>query len=187
MELILSNAQSKIGNNVEEWRDVPGFGGNYQASTYGRIRSKPRIVRKRHKSGKVIRQRYGVRVLECPTSHGYAVAHISVEGRKQNVRVHHMVLLAFKGPRPDGALGLHRDGNSFNNCPENLRWGSHADNMEDRKRHGNYATGERHPMSKLTDQQVEEIRSRALTCREVVNEYGISRSQAYRILRGCSR
>lgn len=134
-----------------------------------------------------MRQRYPMRVLNCQSSSGYAVVHISVNGRKMNVLVHHMVLLAFKGPRPEGLIGLHNDGNSMNNAPSNLRWGTHDDNMQDRKRHGNYADGEDHPMAKLTNEQVADIRARRLSCREVVSEFGIGRSQAYRILRGESR
>jgi hypothetical protein len=29
---------------IEQWKDVPGFGDNYQASTLGRVRAKDRVV-----------------------------------------------------------------------------------------------------------------------------------------------
>jgi len=183
----LSKSQNESGTEAEEWRDVPGYGGNYQASSLGRIRSKPRIVRKPHRGGKIMKQRYAMKVLKPSVTHGYEAVKIGFDGRKITARVHHLVLMAFKGPRPDGAMGLHWDGNSLNNRPRNLRWGSHGDNMADRKRHGNYAGGEDHHMAKLTNAQVEEIRARGLTCKQVVNEFGVSRSQAYRIIKGQSR
>lgn len=145
------------------------------------------MVRKMHKGGRMMSQRYGLRVLKCSLREGYAMVHISVDGEKMNVPVHHMVLMAFGGPRPDGAFGLHNNGNSLDNRPSNLRWGTHNDNMADRKRHGNYAAGERHPRAKLTNDQVDSIRQRNLSCKQIVNEFGISRTQAYRIISGQSR
>jgi hypothetical protein len=57
-----------------------------------------------------------------------------VEGKR--FFVHILLLENFVGPRPDGFLGLHKDGNKDNNFLENLYWGSPSDNMKDRERHG---------------------------------------------------
>lgn len=184
MELILLHGQSQTGMKAEEWRDVPGFGDNYQASSMGRIRSKPRIVRKRHANGKVMWQRYSMRVLNCPLSNGYAVAHISVGGRKQNVRAHHMVLLAFKGPRPNGMIGLHNDSDRTNNTPENLRWGTHDDNMQDRKRHGNYAVGEAHHNASISETMARNIAGDPRVASRISEDTGVSVGVIQRIKKG---
>ena len=52
----------------ETWKPVPGYGGHYEASSIGRIRSVDRVVVKRHQSGKLIQQKYAGRLLNpCKT------------------------------------------------------------------------------------------------------------------------
>jgi HNH endonuclease len=50
--------------------------------------------------------------------------------------VHLVVCEAFYGPRPDGMVVRHLDGNSFNNIPSNLCWGTREENVQDDLRHG---------------------------------------------------
>jgi hypothetical protein len=48
--------------------------------------------------------------------------------------VHHLVLEAFVGPRPDGQVGCHFDDDPRNNRVENLRWDTSSANALDRVR-----------------------------------------------------
>lgn len=93
---------------AEIWRPVPGYGGHYEASNLGRVRSVDRVVVKRHRSGKTIQQRYAGRLLTpCPSDElGHMVVHLGVDGRRLNVAVHRLVLLAFAGEPQPGAGGL---------------------------------------------------------------------------------
>lgn len=50
--------------------------------------------------------------------------------------VHWLVLEAFKGSRPPGSKGLHKDDDKSNNSAENLYWGTSSNNMADRSRNG---------------------------------------------------
>lgn len=51
----------------ETWKPVPGYGGHYEASSIGRIRSVDRVVVKRHQSGKLIQgQKYAGRLSNRP-------------------------------------------------------------------------------------------------------------------------
>lgn len=78
-----------------------------------------------------------------------------------NVMVHHLVLFAFVGPRPEGFECRHLDGDPSNNFVDNLRWGTHTENMEDRSKHGTLnVRGELNPNAKLTESDVREIRRR---------------------------
>lgn len=46
--------------------------------------------------------------------------------------VHALVAEAFLGPRPEGALILHRNDDGFDNRAENLRYGDREENEQDR-------------------------------------------------------
>ena len=76
-------------------------------------------------------------------------------------RVHRLMLEAFVGKCPKGMEACHNDGNPLNNNLANLRWGTRRENQMDRKIHGTFIFlyGEEHPMAKLTNDQVREIRS----------------------------
>ncbi|MEM6929827.1 MAG: HNH endonuclease signature motif containing protein [Myxococcota bacterium] len=58
-----------------------------------------------------------------------------VTNRFVNAYVHVLVCTAFHGPPPfEDALVLHWDDNPANNGPENLRWGTRAQNEADKVR-----------------------------------------------------
>lgn len=46
------------------------------------------------------------------------------------VHIHTLVLLAWQGPKPDGMEVMHLDGNPANNRLENLKYGTHSENMQ---------------------------------------------------------
>lgn len=124
----------------EKWKSVVGYDGYYEVSSLGHVRSVDRIAtngsRRRGRLRKLVpigidRQQY----LSVVLSRG---------GKVQCVRVHAEVLRAFKGPAPDGSEARHLDGDSSNNVVDNLAWGTPAENLSDKKRHGRIPTGARH-------------------------------------------
>lgn len=44
---------------------------------------------------------------------------------------HELICLAFKGPRPEGHVVLHKDNNRFNTKAINLEWGTQSQNIKD--------------------------------------------------------
>lgn len=106
----------------EVWLPIPfeGYGDYYRISSHGRLLS----VR----SGKILRQ--------YPISQGRLTRTISVNGKQKLLVIHSVVAAAFLGPRPEGMEVRHMDGNCQNNYATNLRYGTHAENMQDRLRHG---------------------------------------------------
>lgn len=168
----------------EVWKDVIGFGGHYMASSFGRIMTKRReVVRKNPSSGAMCVFVYKARILSPTKSdkYGHLTVHIGVDGKKSVVGIHRLVLLAFTGPPLDGQEACHNDGNAGNNRPENLRWDTHYNNNRDRHRHGRYATGERHPMAKFSDELIAKIRADGTGYAEAAKQYGISRTHAHRL------
>ena len=128
----------------EEWRDVIGFEADYEVSSEGRVRNKH--------TGHVLRP--------WVAGHGY---HYLRLGRKNRRTVHSLVAESFVGPRPSSNHEVaHWDGVGTNNRAPNLRWATHAENIEDRRRHGTIHApqmhGDCHPMAKLSSQNVAEIR-----------------------------
>lgn len=66
-------------------------------------------------------------------------ANRSDTGKQKRAHIHHLVCEAFHGPRPEGLLALHRNGDKLDNRAENLYWGTSRQNMEDSIRHGTAA------------------------------------------------
>lgn len=163
---------------MEIWRDTPGYGGHYQASSIGRVRSKDRVIKKY--SGlvnKVVNQKYKGRILKSkPGKDGYIIVHLGVNKRKYNVQVGRLVLMAFVGlPKPDQEC-CHNNGNPSDNSLSNLRWDTHKENNRDRLKHGTYATGSNHHMSKLTESDVKDIFSSSERGCDLALRYGVHQS-----------
>lgn len=115
----------------EVWKDVPGIPG-YMVSDAGNIRSLPRKVLGKH--GKYVTVP-GKDFIQ--TRHkGAKYAMFYANGT--NNYVHHAVLEAFVGPRPENAEACHGNGDHKDNRLENLRWDTQSENMYDRVRHGTH-------------------------------------------------
>ena len=118
-------------------------------------------------------------------SNGYP--HVSLGGVKKRRYLHQMVMEAFVGKRPAGGVTRHLDGDKKNNKLSNLAYGTHSENMADRVKHGGGNRGSRHGMSKLTEEQVREIKGKiSLGWRDsyVADQYGISRRLVNMIANG---
>jgi hypothetical protein len=102
----------------ENWRPVGRFEGKYEVSSMGRVR---------------VTATGQIRALQ--ESRDHLRVSLYLRGR-QTVWVHQLVAEAFIGPRPDGQEVRHLDGNGLNNRLENLAYGSHQENMLDRRAHG---------------------------------------------------
>lgn len=98
----------------EEWRDVIGYEGLYQVSSFGRVRGVDRITPKGHKwKGKIL----------SPKDHnGYKSVTLSKNGRKKFYFVHRLVADAFIPNKLNYPIINHKDENPSNNCPDNLEW-----------------------------------------------------------------
>ncbi len=147
-----------------EWRKIPSCPA-YEVSEFGDVRRlkmlKPRLKKD-----------------------GYL--HLTLraaDGRSMCRLCHTLVSEAFIGPA-EGRLTLHGDGNRLNNHWHNLRYGTHADNMADRRRHGTTAMGERHWSSKLTLEQVLDIYNDVREPAVIAAEYSVHKTTVHRIRSG---
>lgn len=117
----------------EEWRPVVGYEGYYEVSDKGRVRSLPRMARRRGKGAVPVPGR--LLTLQI-TERGYLAVKLSVGGRGVRRPVHRLVCEAWFGPRPEKAECRHLDDNKANASVENLCWGTRSENMADRIRNG---------------------------------------------------
>jgi hypothetical protein len=171
-----------VNSKTEEWRDIPGYEGAYQASSLGRVRSLDRFiapgrgVTRRFARGRVLRSS-GVKYLQlCLYDNGHRV---------RSEYVHSLVARSFLGPCPDGMEVAHNDGDRLNNRVSNLRYATRKDNHADKRLHGTQPSGERHPKCRLTDDDIAEIRvSRrsGKSVRDIADEFDISDRYVRRIV-----
>lgn len=110
---------------------------------------------------------------------GYWFASLSDvhNGRRATPYVHQLVAQAFLGPPPNGCEVGHLDGSRDNNRVENLAWVTKHENQMHRHGHGTFRLGREHPMGKLSDDDVREIkrlRSAGLTLQQIADRFGIT-------------
>lgn len=98
---------------TENWLPVVG-NAQWEVSDQGRVRKGDRICKL------------------TPKDSGHLV--INMGGIQR--RVHHLVLEAFVGPRPEGMEGCHSDDDPTNNVVTNLQWGTRSHNVLDQVRNG---------------------------------------------------
>ena len=159
----------------EEWRPVPGYEGHYSVSNLGRVRSEARKVWHQPVGRKGYWRQVNERILSQGIDpQGRRNVILAMRGKKPSVRVHNIVLTAFIGPRPEGMVCCHYDGDAGNNRLENLRWDTRKSNTCDSRRHGTLARGERTGTSKLTEDQVRAIRADGASYAVIAEYYGVS-------------
>lgn len=169
---------------MEEWRDIPGYEGYYQASNLGRIRSLYRAFPRNPNDEKECRdiEAYCATAPRSPKKilkqaigfAGRRFVMLCKHSRGKRFQVHRLVLAAFVGECPEGMECRHLDGDHTNNRLENLRWGTRVQNAQDRVRHGTHARGEQAAAAKLTEAQVREIRADPRGARRLARVYGVS-------------
>jgi hypothetical protein len=127
---------------AETWRPIPGWDG-YEVSDYGGVRSVDRIIQ--NLNGRSTPYRGRLRSLSAQERTGHLSVVLWQGNRGRTCFVHYLVLLAFVGPRPEGCVIRHLDGDSSNNTLANLRYGSPSENQRDAVRHGtNFNTRKTH-------------------------------------------
>jgi hypothetical protein len=123
-----------------------------------------------------------------PDNHGYLQLNLSdpLSGRRKHFKVHQLVMLVFRGPKSDGLLVRHRNGNQLDNRLCNLAYGTYAENAADTVGHGRTNRGERCHAAKLTASDIVEIRRRSGAGelqKALAAEYGVATSTLCQIVK----
>lgn len=121
---------------MERWLPIPGYEGIYEVSDAGRVRSLDRLnARGRRLAGKL-------RSLSVMPS-GHLTVALNAHRVRRTWSVHHLVLMAFVGPRPEGMEACHWNDEPSDNRLENLRWDTRSANQADSVRNGTHAMASR--------------------------------------------
>jgi hypothetical protein len=102
---------------------------NYEVSDQGEVRTVGRWVR-HPRTDKAWRKSKPLTANITESGH----LRVYIDGSQRSVHV--LMLEAFVGPRPEGAVARHLNGLPDDNRLDNLAWGTVAENAQDRVRHG---------------------------------------------------
>lgn len=131
---------------MENWKPIKGYEGLYEISDTGKVKSLAKGI---------------VLSLNRLTKCGYRKASLSKDGKAKENRIHRLVALHFIPNTDDKETVNHKDGNKLNNHVDNLEWSTrteqvvHSYQLGLKKGH----KGSTNAQSKLTDEQVREIKS----------------------------
>jgi len=115
-----------MNDSAERWLPIPGYEGHYDVSDLGRVRSWFGLAP-------------GTHILKAwakGTEHPRVA--LWLDGQRFDHRVHSLVMLAFVGPRPAELETRHLDSNHLNNRLDNLAYGTHSENEQDKVRNGTH-------------------------------------------------
>jgi hypothetical protein len=161
----------------EKWMEVKGYEKLYEVSNYGNVRS---FVRKK-----------GELLIPNVNNRGYYKIYLYKKGcKRKETPIHRLVAKHFLPNYFKGAHINHKDGNKLNNYIDNLEWCTLSDNIKHAittlSRHA-FRNGEVNLKSKLTNEQVLEIRQKYSTgntsYKKLSAEYGVYKSTIGRIVK----
>ncbi len=162
----------------ELWKAVVGYEGVYEVSNWGRVRR--------------IGQAFGAtvgRILKASQSRYMGIHLQKNDERPRSVRVHTLVHEAFSGPIPPGLVINHKDGNRYNNSPQNLELVTHAENIAHAIEMGlNEQRGEHNHLARLDEAVVRKILALYATRKcgyiKIARMFGIASGHVRDIVKG---
>lgn len=158
---------------MEIWKDIPGYIGEYQASSIGNIRSIDRLVKHNYGGLKIVQ---GRTLKQSTQRNGYLATAVCSHGIEKRVLVHRLIAGAFYGK--NDLVVNHKDGNKKNNNIDNLEYCTVSYNIKHSFKLGmSCIDGERHPSAKFTNENALIIRKWANNAEPLLvlaKEYGVA-------------
>ena len=123
----------------------------------------------------------------CKMSNGYGDFRVMRDGKYRHVSPHRLSYELHHGPIPTGLNVCHSCDTPSCVNPNHLFAGTQAQNRRDCVAKNRQARGERHGMSKLTENQVKLIREQrtsGLSLRKIASRFAVSDTLVMKICRG---
>jgi hypothetical protein len=107
----------------EEWRPVVGLEGKYEVSSHGQIKSLARTYDKlgyEYRATKVLEEDLILKLQDYKGNNTVQLPNKNYKPKQYRWSVGALVLAAFVGPKPDGAVAFHIDRDGLNDVIDNL-------------------------------------------------------------------
>jgi hypothetical protein len=167
-----------INTDEEVWKDIEGYEGLYEISTFGNVRSVDRVIRSTKGHLRKLKS-HGIKQLI--TGQGYFHVRIRKNGNRKTKFIHRLVAETFISNPGNYPIVNHIDGDKGNNHISNLEWVTSQQNAQHALKHNLTST------TKLSKQEVLKIRelyaSGEYTHRELANKFNVTPSNVGRIVR----
>jgi len=158
----------------EVWKPVPGYEGIYEISNFGKVNS--------IKDG----ERFP-RKLNATTHYtSFSAKKLPEHKSQKSFYIHRLVAQVFIGPRPEGCIIRHLDGDRRNNHVSNLAYGTKEENVADTIAHGSCAK-ENNGRALFTNAGVLAVKmliERGVSLSEIARGCGVSISTIHAIKTG---
>lgn len=150
-----------------EWRPVPNFEDRYEVSEDGAVRTLT--------TGHIHKQ--------FPDDYGHLRLGLWNGKKTVTVKAHRLVARAFLGEPGEGQEVCHNDGNPKNNNRGNLRWGTRAENVADRIKHGRTYRGTPRAIPEAEWPRIVERARRGERKTHIAKDYGVGQDAVRRIVK----
>lgn len=169
---------------MEIWKDIIGYEGYYQVSSFGNVKSLDRLVK--HWTGSYKIQK-GILLNPIKTKQGYIRTSFRLKGTRKFYFIHRLVCLMFI-PNPENKPQVnHINGIKTDNRVENLEWCTDKENkihsIENNLK--KMPKGEANTGSKLKNEDIIRIRelNQYISQTEISKTYNVSQSLIHRIVK----
>lgn len=173
---------------MEVWKVTED--GLLEVSNLGSVRTLPRLCTYERNGKTCTQMRRAKSVRPWLAKNGYLTVSVKGEdGHRRKFTVHRLVAKAFVDGWFEDATVNHIDGNKMHNAAENFEWVSLAENTRKQWEIGLVdLRGEKHPSSKLTNEQTAEIiRRMPEGIDSLATEFNVSKALIYKIRSGKKR
>lgn len=162
-------------NKIEIWKDVIGYEFSYQVSSFGRVKSLERIIKRNSVFGD---KKNKEKIIKPSITNGnYYRLNLKKTNNTKSFSIHRLVALHFI-PNPENKPQVnHKDGDKLNNNYTNLEWVTSKENIKHAILNGLFTNkkGIEHNKSKLNEKQVLEIRQNKIDkLKDLSLKYNIS-------------
>ena len=155
---------------IEKWKDIEGYEGFYQVSSFGRVKS---LYFNREK------------ILKLSSSRGYQQITLHLRGEVKTKPVHRLVMETFNPINDMNNYDInHKDENKTNNRIDNLEWMSHKDNCNYGNRNKKVSNKQRNDIKKSIPVKCLETQTIYPSIREAARATGLDDSAIAKTCKG---
>lgn len=175
-------------SSQEIWRKSPLAPDHVEVSNFGRVRTQDRKTFGLREGKPAQQLKKGKVISPWLNRSGYYAVAVKIGASRSKYAVHRLVASAFCDNFDPSLTVNHMDGNKLNNQASNLEWVTLARNSEHQWETGLVdLRGEKHPGSKITDDQARNIKKAMLagiSPTVLARAIGVSVSLCYKIKEG---